>query len=198
MATQSKGPARLWLLVPHEDATSVVALNSDFPDVHVGTAEGEPFASLARELSMAALLVGEKYGSYSGIIGGRPLLSRYAGLDEAAIRKRIRRKHPKWSDSKVTRAVRDILENEDYNALTDHAKRDYKRMWEFLCRCVRVSGEAVLVYDPNRTTNLEERVPSSLVLRQRIADAHHVPLDDHDSTALYSIRPHEFYLFKGS
>ena len=196
MAEEAKGPAMLWLLVPNDQASSVVAINADYRDVRVSTAEGEPFAENVLGVGMSALLIGEKYGSYAGIIGEGPLLSRYTGLDENAIRARIRRKHPKWSDGKVARAVRDIVAKEAYNAVSDHAKRDYRRMWQFLHECVLICARVVMVYDPGRTATITEVVSSSSALRQRLGDAQRVALSSNDFTALYSIEPYEFYAFE--
>lgn len=196
MTIHAKGPSRLWLLVPKERADQVLALNADYRNIRVSTVADQRFASLAQALGVAALLIGEKCGSYCGIIGGRPILSRRSGLSEAAIRAQIGHKHPTWSDDKIARALRDVLKSETHNALHDYAKRDYARMWEFLRECVFRCGTAVMVYDPGLTATLDELVPTPSMLRERIRDAPHITLNDHSSTVLYSVHPYEFYVFR--
>lgn len=183
MSKQAKGPTRLWLLVPRDKTEQVVALGSE--NVAVDLAHNQRLVPIAHSLNLTLLTVDEHYGSYRGPIGRRV-------KNEAEIRASVRRKNPGWTVSKLNRAMQDLMNKQR----SDFEKHAYECLWLFLCKVISLCGQGILVYDDGRDKVLEEIVPTSSMLRDRVHSAQRISTKTSNAAVLYSVNAHEFYVFE--
>lgn len=182
-------PARLWLFVPIAHVAKVLALRSKYRDLRVANVEGDLIANFAEQIGLQVLSIGEKYGTYQGVVGGRPVITRNTGVDESTLRAKIARQNPSWSQSKVSRAVRDICRSQQRNEHTDYERRDYKRLWRFLCEIVENCDVCSMIYDDGCGPSLPTEFPSSAALRDAIRASARTNVECEQYTALYDLRP---------
>jgi hypothetical protein len=192
MSHQSGRATYLWMFIPAISEKRVAEMTCLYRDIHVGLSSESWASRIANAVEFSALAIGDKGGSYQGPIGGRSLLSQYSGMSDDAIAAKLRRRYPRWTATKIERALGDIIANEQYNSWPDHLKQEYKRLWSFLKDVVKLAGPGVLIYDDGRSEleHIKNNAEFGLTHSEQIDCLN---LTSGNSLDLHSVRPNKCY-----